>query len=448
MLLKKARIRGLAMSLETPEKIRSLQRKLYVKAKAEPEYRFYLLYDKVCREDILEHAYKLAKANRGAPGVDGVTFAQIEEAGVKEWLSGLRQDLCEKRYKPQPVRRVMIPKPGGGERPLGIPTIRDRVVQTAVKIVIEPVLEADLSPYAFGYRPKKSALDAIKIVQGMLNQGYTDVVDADLSKYFDTIPHSELLKSIAIRISDRNILRLIKMWLKAPVEERDENGGTRMSGGKAAKMGTPQGGVISPILANRYMNRFLKYWAKTEQPRRLRARIVSYADDFVILSRGKAAEALDWTRNAITRLGLTLNEAKTRLKDAGRERFEFLGYSFGPHRHWRDGKPYLGASPSPKSVARLKQNVRDHLQVSHCRPWPELRDGLNAILRGWDGYFCYGTRWKAHRAIDAHIVQKVRGFLVRRHKVPTRGTRRFSREAIFRELGVLSLAANKEPCCR
>src|SRR5664279_3233680 len=308
MLLKKARIGGLAMSLETPEKIRSLQRKLYVKAKAEPEFRFYLLYDKVCREDILEHAYKLAKANRGAPGVDGITFAQIEEAGVKEWLSGIRQDLCEKRYKPQPVRRVMIPKPGGGERPLGIPTIRDRVVQTAVKLVIEPVLEADLSPYTFGYRPKKSALDAIKIVQGMLNQGYTDVVDADLSKYFDTIPHSELLKSIAARISDRHILRLIKMWLKAPVEERDENGGKRLTGGKSEKKGTPQGGVISPILANRYMNRFLKYWAKTEQPRRLRARIVSYADDFVILSRGRAAEALDWTRRAITRLGLTLNE--------------------------------------------------------------------------------------------------------------------------------------------
>jgi RNA-directed DNA polymerase len=304
------------MSLETPEKIRSLQRKLYVKAKAEPEFRFYLLYDKVYREDILEHAYKLAKANRGAPGVDGVTFAQIEEAGVQEWLSGLRQDLCEKRYKPQPVRRVTIPKPGGGERPLGIPTIRDRVVQTAVKLVIEPVLEADLSPYTFGYRPKKSALDAIKVVQGMLNQGYTDVVDADLSKYFDTIPHSGLLKSIAIRISDRNILRLIKMWLKAPVEERDENGGTRLTGGKTAKKGTPQGGVISPLLANRYINRFLKYWAKTEQPRHLRARIVSYADDFVILSRGRAAEALDWTRNAITRLGLTLNEAKTRLKDA------------------------------------------------------------------------------------------------------------------------------------
>ena len=279
------------MSLETPEKIRNLQKKLYIKAKAEPECRFYLLYDKVCREDILEHAYKLAKGNRGAPGVDGVTFAQIEEAGVQEWLSGLRQELRGKRYECQPVRRVMIPKPGGGERPLGIPTIRDRVVQTAVKLVIQPVLEADLSPYTFGYRPGKSALDAIKVVQSMLNQGYTDVVDADLSKYFDTIPHSELLKSIAIRISDRNILRLIKMWLKAPVEERDESGGKRMSGGKSTKKGTPQGGVISPLLANRYINRFLRYWEKTEQPRRLRARIVSYADD-LLAARYRTARCL------------------------------------------------------------------------------------------------------------------------------------------------------------
>jgi RNA-directed DNA polymerase len=382
-----------------------------------------------------------------------VTFAEIEAAGVEEWLSGIRQELREKRYKPMPVRRVTIPKPGGGERPLGIPTIRDRVVQTAVKLVIEPVLEADLSPYTFGYRPQKSALDAIKIVQGMLNQGYTDVVDADLSKYFDTIPHSELLKSLAARISDRNILRLIKMWLKAPVEERDGNGGKRMTGGKNAKQGTPhcaqvascgsaplKGGVISPLLANRYMNRFLRYWTRTEQPCRLRARIVSYADDFVILSRGRAAEALDWTRHAITRLGLTLNEAKTKLKDARRERFEFLGYSFGPHRHWRDGELYLGASPSPKSVARLRQKVRDRLKASHCRRWPEIRDGLNAILRGWDNYFCYGTRKKAHRAIDAHVAQSVRGFLVRRHKAPSRGTVRFSREAIFGELGLLSLS--------
>ena len=359
---------------------------------------------------------------------------------MKEWLSGIRQELCEKRYEPQPVRRVKIPKPGGGERALGIPTIRDRVVQTAVKLVIEPVLEADLSPYMFGYRPRRSALDAIKVVQSSLSQGYTDVVDADLSKYFDTIPHSELLKSIAARISDRNILRLLKLWLKAPVEERDEEGRKRISGGKNTKKGTPQGGVISPILANRYMNRFLRYWEKTGQARRLQARIVSYADDFVILSRGQAARALDWTRGATARLGLTLNEVKTKLRDARRERFEFLGYSFGPHRHWREGKLYLGASPSPKSVARLRQSVRDHLQASHCLPWPEIRDGLNAVLRGWNGYFCYGTRWKAHRALNRHVVQNVRGFLARRHKVQSRGTVRFSYEAIFGDLGVHRLA--------
>jgi RNA-directed DNA polymerase len=416
----------LAMSLETPEKIRSLQRKLYVKAKAEPEFRFYLLTIRSIAKTFSTTPISSPRLTAARPAWMGSHSLRSRRQGSR--LSGLRQELQEKRYKPQPVRRVMIPKPGGGERPLGIPTIRDRVVQTAVKIVIEPVLEADLSPYAFGYRPKKSALDAIKVVQGMLNQGYADVVDADLSKYFDTIPHSELLKSIAIRISDRNILRLIKMWLKAPVEERDESGGKRMTGGRNAKRGTPQGGVISPLLANRYMNRFLKYWMKTDQPRRLRARIVSYADDFVILSCGKAAEALDWRRRVIARLGLALNEAKTRLKDARRERFEFLGYSFGLRRHWRDGKAYLGASPSPKSVARLKQNVRDHLQASRCRPWP---------------YFCTGTRWKAHRALDAHVVQSVRGFLVRRHKTPTRGVRRFSYEAIFGELGVFSLAANK-----
>jgi RNA-directed DNA polymerase len=435
------------MSLETPEKIRSLQRKLYIKAKMEPDYRFYLLYDKVYREDILLHAYELAKANRGAPGVDGMTFAMIEKTGVKAWLSGIRQDLREKRYEPQAVRRVMIPKPGGaGERALGIPTIRDRVVQTAAKLVLEPVLEADLSPYTFGYRPKRSALNAIKIVHSSLKKGFTDVVDADLSKYFDTIPHSELLKSVAARIADRDMLRLVKQWLKAPVEERTGKGGKRVTGGKKTTKGTPQGGVISPILANRYINRFLRYWEKTGQARRLRARIVSYADDFVILSKGRAAEALDWTRSVMRRLGLTLNEVKTKLKDARRERFEFLGYSFGPHRYWRDGSWYMGASPSPKSVARLRQNVRERLHTSRVRPWPEARDKLNSVLEGWSAYFCYGSRLKAYKAIDHHVVQNVRGFLRRRHKVRTRGTKRFSYEAIFGdELGVYSLTQNWTP---
>jgi len=328
------------MSLETPEKIRTLQRKLYRKAKAEPTYRFYLLYDKIYREDILRHAYALARANAGVPGVDGQTFADIEMSGRGEWLAGLREELISKTYRPAPVRRVMIPKPGGaGERPLGIPTIRDRVVETAAKLVLEPIFEADLEDSAYGYRPGRSAADAIKEVHRLVCRGYTDVVDADLSKYFDTIPHSDLLRSVARRIVDPSVLRLIKMWLKAPVEERDSDGKRRITGGKSSTCGTPQGGVVSPLLANVYMNRFLKHWRLTGRGEAFRAQIVSYADDFVILSRGCAAEALAWTKAVMTRLGLTINETKTSLKDARRESFNFLGYTFGPHCHRKDGQP-------------------------------------------------------------------------------------------------------------
>src|SRR5450631_4286630 len=326
-----ARSRRLVMNLATPDRIRSLQRKLYCKAKADPAFRFYSLYDKICRQDILEHAYALARANAGAAGVDGVTFAAIEASGLEKWLARLREELVTKTYRPAPVRRVMIPKPGGGERPLGIPTIRDRVVQTAAKIVLEPIFEADLEPSAYGYRPKRSAQDAIRKVHKLVCQGYTDVVDADLSKYFDTIPHCELLQCVARRIVDREVLRLIKMWLQAPVEERDENGKRRLTGGKGRHCGTPQGGVASPLLANLYMNRLLKGWRNTKRGEQFRTRMVNYADDFVILSRGKAAEALDWTRQVVARLGLTLNEAKTSIKQARKDSFNFLGYTFGPH---------------------------------------------------------------------------------------------------------------------
>src|SRR5947199_6083944 len=346
------------MSLVTPEKIRSLQRKLYRKAKAEPAYRFYLLYDKICREDILRHAYALARWNAGAPGVDGVTFADIDLSGREAWLAGLREELVSKTYRPDPVRRVSIPKPDGGERPLGIPTIRDRVVQTAAKLVLEPIFEADFEDNAYGYRPARGAADAVKEVHRHIRWGYTDVVDADLSKYFDSIPHCELLKSVARRIVDRHVLRLIKLWLKAPIEEQDGEGTRRMSGGKSNTRGTPQGGVVSPLLANIYMNRFLKHWRLTGRGEAFRARVVAYADDFVILSRGRAAEALAWTKAVMTKLGLTLNEAKTSLKNARHERFNFLGYSFGPHCYKGNGKWYLGASPSKKSVQRLKTKVR------------------------------------------------------------------------------------------
>src|SRR5207342_1483370 len=285
------------MSLATPITIRTLQRKLYRKAKAEPAFRFYLLYDKICREDILVHAYRLARVNAGAPGVDGTTFAQIEEQGLEAWLADLREELVSKTYRPDPVRRVMIPKANGGERPLGIPTIRDRVIQTAAKIVIEPIFEADFEDNAYGYRPARGAVDAVKEVHRLICRGYTDVVDADLSGYFDSIPHDALLQSVARRIVDRRVLRLIKLWLKAPIEERDDGDGTRrIGGGQSNARGTPQGGVASPMLANIYMNRFLKYWRLTGCGEAFRAYVIAYADDFVILSCGCAAETLAWTK--------------------------------------------------------------------------------------------------------------------------------------------------------
>ena len=427
------------MSLATPEKIRRLRKKLYLKAKQEPNFRFYQLYDKIWWPNILEHAYRLAKANKGAAGVDGETFEQVESKGVEEWLGGLQKELRSKTYQPQPVRRVMIPKPGGGERPLGIPTIRDRVAQTAAKLVLEPIFEADLDPEAYGYRPQRSAQDAIRRVHKLLCEGHTDVVDADLSKYFDKIPHAELLKCVARRISDRQVLRLIKMWLKVPVEERDENGNKRMTGGRKSRCGTPQGGVISPTLANLYMNRYLKYWRQSGQGNSYGAVIVNYADDFVILSREKAAEALEWTQCVMERIGLTLNETKTRLVEAKTERFDFLGYTFGPHRYRKDGHWYLGASPSKKSVQRLKVKVGALLKPSNVGTWEEIRGRLNRMLVGWTNYFGYGTRMMAYRAADNYVYERVRGFLRRRHKVSSRGTRQFSDEVVFGQLGVVRL---------
>jgi len=428
------------MSLTTPEKIRSLQRKLYVKAKAEPAFRFYLLYDKIHRADILLHAYRLARANAGAPGVDGMTFDKIEAQGLEAWLAGLREELVAKTYRPDPVRRVMIPKASGdGERPLGIATIRDRVVQTAAKIVLEPIFEADFEDTAYGYRPRRGALAAVKEVHRHLVRGNTDVVDADLSRYFDSIPHSDLLKSVARRVVDRNVLRLIKMWLRSPVEERDADGTRRMSGGKGNKLGTPQGAVVSPLLANIYMNRFLKHFRQSGAADALRAHVVAYADDLVILSRGRAAEALTWMRDAMAKLGLTLNEAKTSLKDARKERFDFLGYSFGPHWFKKNGKWYLGASPSKKSMQRFKTKVGDQLVPANVVPWEDVRDELNSMLLGWSHYFSYGATAGAYKHIDWHVYQRARDFLTRRHKVQGRGTARFSCDIVYGELGLIRL---------
>ncbi len=427
------------MSLATPLKLRRLQEALYTKAKQEPAYRFYLLYDKVYRADILAHAYALAKQNGGAPGVDGVTFEDIDAAGLEPWLAAVQEALRAETYRPQAVRRVLIPKPGGSERPLGIPGIRDRVVQTAALLIVQPIFEADLEPTAYGYRPGRSALEAVQEVHRALYAGHTEVIDADVSKYFDTVPHSDLMKSLARRISDRRMLRLLKMWLKAPVAERTEGGGWRVSGGKRATRGTPQGGVVSPLLANVYMNRFLKVFRLRGLDRRYGARLVHYADDFVVLCRTGAPEVLAQSRRWFTQMGLTLNERKTRVCDGRRESFDFLGYTFGPMRYRKDGHWYLGAAPAKKAVTRVKGRIRQILRPGNQAPWVEVKDELNRAVRGWANYFSYGTRLMAYRAVDHYVWERVRHFLRRRHKVPSRGTKRFSADVVFGELGVFQL---------
>jgi RNA-directed DNA polymerase len=314
------------------------------------------------------------------------------------------------------------------------------VVQTAAKLILEPIWEADLEPNAYGYRPGRSAQDAVEEVAGLLEAGYRDVVDADLSKYFDTIPHSELMQCVRRRIVDRQMLHLIQMWLTAPVEEKDEKTGKkRLTGGKDNDRGTPQGGVVSPGLANLYMNRMLKGFRQARRGEQLRARIVNYADDFVILSRGKAKEALQWTQGVTERLQLTLNAKKTSIKNARREQFDFLGYTFGPRWNPRTGTRYIGFGPSNKSVGKITEKVSELLDRRAVEPWEEVRGKLNATLRGWKQYFNRGSVSKAYRAVDAHVEERVRYFLRKRHKVSSQGTRQFSMAQIYGVYGVFRL---------
>ena len=328
--------------LTTPNTIRTLQRKLYAKAKQEPAYRFYALYDKISRAEVLAHAWRLVRANRGNPGVDGVSFEAIESGeGIETFLRGLAQDLKDKTYRAQPVRRVMILKEDGSLRPLGIPTIRDRVAQMAVKLIIEPIFEADFCDHSYGFRPKRSAHDAVDDIASALWAGHTQVIDADLSKYFDSIPHAKLMAVVAERIVDGGILHLIKLWLKAPVIGADDKGVKRnVGGGKANSQGTPQGGVISPLLANCYLHLMDRIWQRHHLRGKLQAHLVRYADDFVVLCRRGVEEPLNVVRRVLARLGLNLNEAKTHVVDATQASFDFLGFSIRMSRGLRTGKPY------------------------------------------------------------------------------------------------------------
>jgi len=430
------------MKPKTPEKVRAFQRTLYLKAKQEPDFRFYTLYDKVYRRDILEHSWRLCRAKRGAPGVDGETFAKIEKEGVEAWLVRLQEEVRTGTYKPAPVKRVMIPKPGGeGERPLGIPTVRDRVVQTAAKLVLEPIFEADFDEAAHGYRPRHSASDAVVEAHEALRSGQVQVVDGDLSKYFDTVPHAELMECLSRRISDTRMLKLIKSWLKVLVEETTPRGGKRYTGGKKSTCGTPQGGVISPLLANVYMHRYIRAFRKHKLDQKYQAKLVNYADDFVVLSRHGAAEIYQKTDQWMTRIGLTLNPTKSRVVNAWHEPFNFLGYTFGPQYTQGSRRKHIGATPSKKAVKTIRDKIRNELRPSNNLPEEKVFDSLNRTLHGWASYFSYGRIADVRRQLDYYVTQRVRHFLRRRRKVAGRGTKRFSWSVIRNQLGVVSLAA-------
>ena len=429
------------MSLATPESVQKLQTALHDKAKKSPDFRFYALYDKVYRKDVLTFAYASCKANGGAAGVDNQTFEDVEAYGEERWLDELMQELKSRIYRPLPVRRVYIPKPGGKQRPLGIPAIRDRAVMMAAVLVLDPIFEADLQPEQYAYRRDRSALDAVRHVHKLINTGHREVVDADLASYFDLLPHAELLKSVARRVVDGAMLHLIKMWLIAPVEEKDEHGKRRRNTrNRDEGRGSPQGSPISPLLSNLYMRRFVLGWKKLGHEKRLGAYVVNYADDLVICCWGGAEEALATMRTMMTKLRLTVNETKTRVAKLPEEKFDFLGYTFGRCYSAKTGHAYLGTVPAKKRVIRICQAIsgetgHNKVQLGH----EAVVMKLNQMMNGWANYFCLGPVSKAYQAIERHACKRLRQWLRAKHKLSRASTGKFPDERLHDRFGLVRL---------
>jgi RNA-directed DNA polymerase len=430
--------------IQLPVKLTTLRQRLYRKAKLEPKFRFYALYDRIYRRDVLNSAYRIARANKGAAGVDGVTFADIEnsEGGIEAFVDEIQESLRAKTYRPMAVRRKWIPKPDGRKRPLGIPSIRDRVVQTAVLLIIEPIFEADFMGCSYGYRPKRSAHDALAEVHKHLKRGLKGVYDADLRGYFDSIPHDKLMKCLQMRIVDRTVLELIRMWLQTPIIEQDRDGGQKVT---RSPRGTPQGGVISPLLANMYLHWFEKVFYSAGGPGSwAKAQIVRYADDFVVLARYTGSRMSEFIESKIeTWLGLQLNRDKTKVVDLGQPgaSLDFLGFTFRYDRdlHGR-GFRYLNVIPSAEALQAQRKALRKMInsRQSHV-PVPHLIEKVNQQLRGWANYFFFGYPRKAMRMVNWYVRSRLTKHLRRRSQRPFRPPRGRSFYRHLQQLGLIYL---------